>query len=217
VPLTKMSCVPSAVDIDKYQQARDRQWFEQEFGLASNDFVIGVVAQLIPRKGHRYLFDVLPELLQSHPNIKVVMFGQGPLQQEICQRIESSGLRFKVKLVGFREDIPRIMPNLDLLVHPAEKEGLGVSLLQAAAAGVPLVASAAGGIPEIVRHGMTGLLFPIKDTKSLANSIDFMIRQPEQRQQMADSAKELVKVAFSIPAMVKGNLAIYERLLENRA
>ena len=75
-------------------------------------------------------------------------------------------------LVGFRSDLDRILPCLDLLVHPATMEGLGVSLLQAASAGVPILASRTGGIPEAVREGENGLLVRPGDSAALGAALD---------------------------------------------
>ncbi len=216
VPLAKLSCVPSAVNIEQYNQPRTRTWFEHEFGFKQQHHVIGVVAQLIPRKGHRYLLDVLPELIKTYPNIRVLFLGQGPSKEQLQQRVNEKGLSDIVQLAGFRDDLAQILPNLDLLVHPAEMEGLGVSLLQAAVAGVPIIATAAGGMPEIVRHGMTGLLVPPKNTALLKQAIDTMLAKPQQAKSMASSARELVQVAFSIPAMVQGNFAVYQQLLAQK-
>jgi glycosyltransferase involved in cell wall biosynthesis len=80
-----------------------------------------------------------------------VFFGKGPLAGLLQERVDAEGLADHVRLAGFRDDLTEVLPCLDLLVHPATMEGLGVSLLQASAAGVPIVASRAGGIPEAVR------------------------------------------------------------------
>ncbi|MEN8212731.1 MAG: glycosyltransferase family 4 protein [Pseudomonadota bacterium] len=213
IPLKKLACVPSAVDCDQYVPGADRPWFHQEFDLTDQDIVIGVVAQLIVRKGHRYLLDALPQLFRKHPHLKVLFFGRGPLQENLQEQINAAGWQERVRLVGFRDDLERVMSNLDLLVHPAEMEGLGVSLLQAAASGVPIVASAVGGIPEIVRHGMTGLLVAPADVGALESAIDQLLNQPQKAGKMAAAARQLVEVAFSVPAMVQGNLAVYQQLL----
>jgi glycosyltransferase involved in cell wall biosynthesis len=216
VPLHKIASVPSAVDCEVFTPAGDRAWFHQEFDLNDEDIVIGVVAQLITRKGHRYLLDALPRLFKKYPHIKVLFFGRGPLQETLQEKIDAAGWRESVRFPGFRYDMQRVMPNFDLLVHPAEMEGLGVALLQAAASGVPIVASAVGGIPEIVRHGMTGLLVAPADAEALESAIDRLLTQPEKAREMAAAARKHVEVSFSVPAMVQGNLAIYQRLLARK-
>ncbi len=216
VPAEKIACVPSAVDCEQYTPSRDRAWFEREFDLTDQDIVIGVVAQLIARKGHRYLLAALPRLFHKHPHLKVLIFGRGQLQESLQRQIDAAGWRQRVRMLGFRQDMDKVMPNLDLLVHPAEMEGLGVSLLQAAASGVPIVASAVGGIPEIVHHGVTGLLVTPADAEALESAVDQMLEQPQRAEKMAVAARQLVKVTFSVPAMVQGNLAIYQRLLARK-
>jgi glycosyltransferase involved in cell wall biosynthesis len=116
--------------------------------LSGDVLLVGVVAQLIERKGHRFLLDALPALIAARPNLQLVFFGKGPLAGLLQERIDGEGLADHVRLAGFRDDLTDLLPCLDLLVHPATMEGLGVSLLQASAAGVPIVASRAGGIPE---------------------------------------------------------------------
>ena len=64
--------IRSAVDVDAMKQQPDCDAFRRDFGLDEGDFVIGVIAQLIPRKGHKYLFDVLPKLRDDHPNLRVI-------------------------------------------------------------------------------------------------------------------------------------------------
>lgn len=213
VPPDKVVCVHSAVDAERYRPGGDRAWFDREFGLAADDQAVGMVAQLIPRKGHRYLLNVVPRILQSCPNARFLLFGKGPLEAELRERIAAAGLQDQVRLAGFRDDLDRILPCLDLLVHPAEMEGLGVSLLQAAASGVPLVGTAAGGIPEIVRDGQTGLLIPPADEAALADAVIVLLRDRERARAMGRAGRDLVEREFSIPAMVEGNMEVYQALL----
>jgi glycosyltransferase involved in cell wall biosynthesis len=160
VPETKLTCVPSAVDTAQYRPGREElPWFRAEFGLDEGALTIGMAAQFIERKGHATLLDALPAVFERHPQVRVLLFGQGPLWSAMSSRIEGDEvLREHVQLVGFRRDLHRVLPCLDVLAHPAHMEGLGVALLQAAACGVPIVGGRRGGIPEIIRPGVTGEL-----------------------------------------------------------
>jgi glycosyltransferase involved in cell wall biosynthesis len=177
--------------------------------------VIGMVAQLIPRKGHRHLLAALPAVFARHPDAQVVLLGRGPLLEALHAAIDAHGWQGRVRLLGFRDDLPRLLPCLDLLVHPAEREGLGVSLLQAAACGVPIVASAAGGMPEAVRDN--GLLVPPGDVPALASAMTGLLDDPARRTQMGLAGRRLMEQAFSVAAMVAGNVAVYHRLLAQPA
>ncbi|MCK6387114.1 MAG: glycosyltransferase [Zoogloea sp.] len=209
----KVSCVRSAVDATPYLVPVDRAAFCAEFGLPPDALVAGVVAQLIPRKGHRYLLAALPALLARHPALKVLIFGQGPLEAELRAEVEAAGLAGAVRFTGFRHDLPRWLGGLDMLIHPADMEGLGVSLLQASAAAVPIVTSRAGGLPEAVQDGVTGILCPPGDVTALAAAIDRLAGDAALRARFGAAGRARILAEFSIDAMVDGNLRIYRQVL----
>ncbi|MEO8407840.1 MAG: glycosyltransferase, partial [Oxalobacteraceae bacterium] len=163
----RVSCVRSAVDATPYLATVERRAFLREFDLPAGAIVIGMVAQLIPRKGHRYLIEAVDRLRADYPDLRVLLFGKGALQAELEAAIAQRGLTGIIRLAGFRADLPQWLGGLDMLAHPAEMEGLGVSLLQASAAAVPIVTSRAGGLPEAVADGVTGLLTAPGDVAAL--------------------------------------------------
>jgi glycosyltransferase involved in cell wall biosynthesis len=189
----------------------------QRFDLQPEHFVIGVVAQLIERKGHRFLIEALPTVLRQHPNVRVLFFGQGAESARLQQQIDTVGLTAQVKLTGFHKDLMHWLGALDLLVHPALMEGLGVSLLQASSQGIPIIASRAGGIPEAVRDGLNGLLVPPADVTALTEALLKLIPDAALRAQMGAAGKKLVAEEFSVAKMVEGNLAVYRSLLGSTA
>jgi glycosyltransferase involved in cell wall biosynthesis len=213
LPEHKLRIVHSAVAAGRYARPRDPARCRRELGLADDTPAIGVIAQLIERKGHRVLLDALPRLLAAHPRLKVFCFGKGPLAGALQEEIDARGLAAQVRLMGFREDLAGLLPCLDIVVHPALMEGLGVSLLQAAAAGVPIVASAVGGIPEAVHDGVNGRLVPPNDPIGLAAAVDELLGDAGLRARLGAGGQALVREAFSVEAMVDGNLAVYRELL----
>jgi glycosyltransferase involved in cell wall biosynthesis len=213
----RVNCVRSAVDATPYLAAVDRAAFRAAFGLPSGGPVIGVIAQLIPRKGHRYLLDAMPALLAAVPDLQVLFFGRGPLEAGLRQEIFVRGFEASVHLAGFRDDLARWLGGLDLLVHPADMEGLGVSLLQAAAAGVPIVTTRAGGLPEAVADGVSGILVPPGDVPALTEAVRRLLCDEALRRRMGEAGRARILAEFSIDAMVEGNLAVYRQVLEGRS
>ena len=218
VPAAKLHCVLSAVDTQQYQPNRQHlDWFRNTFQIAPDELVIGMVAQFIRRKGHETLLDALPAVFAQHPRTKVILFGQGPIRDEIQARVHASPeLAARVQLPGFRRDLNQILPCLNILAHPAFMEGLGVSLLQAAACGVPIVGGRAGGIPEIVQPGLNGELIEPGDVAALAAALNTLLGSADLRQRYGKAGREWVQTRFSIEAMVQGNLAVYNRTLKIR-
>lgn len=213
LPAAKLRCVPDAVEITPRVMHPERAWFHQAFDIPDQAPTLGVVAQLIERKGHAVLLEAMPKILEVFPKARVFFFGKGPLDEALRLAIRQQGLEHQVILAGFRKDLDRILPCLDLVVHPAHREGMGVSLLQASLAEVPIVATAVGGIPEAVKDGLTGLLVPPKDPKRLADAIIELLKDPERRRALGQAGRQWVENGFSANRMVEGNLAVYRELL----
>jgi glycosyltransferase involved in cell wall biosynthesis len=209
----RIACIPSAIDVAGYDTACERAWFRAEFALEEEAPVLGVVAQLIPRKGHTVLFEALARLLPDHPRLKVLLFGQGPMEEELRRAAARLGLERNVQFAGFRADLPRILPCLSALVHPAWMEGLGVSLLEAAACGVPIVASRAGGMPEIVQDGVNGFLIEPGDSAGLAERLGRLLEDPALAVGMGRAGRLRVLERFAVERMVEGNYALYREIL----
>lgn len=220
ISAAKLVCVPSAVDTRLYapcgnDRQGERAWFLHEFGLTAEHIPVGMAAQFIERKGHKFLVEAAVMLVAEFPGLRFLLFGKGALENEIRRLVQAKGLHEYFIFAGFREDLWRILPHLAILVHPALMEGLGVSLLQAASCGVPIVACRAGGIPEVVQHGTTGLLVTPGDVNELAQAVKALIQQPEMRLKMGRAGREFVCEEFSIERMVRGNLMVYEDVLKN--
>lgn len=209
----QVQCIHSVVRAENYQAPRDRDWFSREFGIPADALVIGVIAQLIPRKGHRYLLEIAPDLLTHFPNLRIVFFGQGPLQEELSTYISNHNLTGSVLFGGFRRDMPQILPNLDLVVHPALMEGLGVSLLQAAAAGVPIVGARAGGIPEIVHDGVNGYLVEPGNSLELQKTITELLDNQASIHQFGIAGRDIVHAHFAVGIMVSQYASLYNGLV----
>lgn len=208
----QVTCIHSVVKLENYQVARDREWFRQQFDVAVDAPVIGVIAQLIPRKGQRYLLEITHRLREQFPKLRILFFGQGPLREELEGFIAERNLGNVVTLAGFRDDMPNILPCLDLVVHPALMEGLGVSLLQAAAAGVPIVGARAGGIPEVVRDGINGLLVEPGNTEQLLSAVVRVLAEQGLGQQFGQAGRDLVLQKFSVESMVEAYWKLYSDL-----
>ena len=213
LPEEKLVCVRSAVDFQAYQTACDDQRFRQAFDLEESDLVLAMVAQLIPRKGHRVMLQAMLRLQETIPRVKLLIFGRGPLQQELAQSIREMGLQEQVNLVGFYEDLPSILPCFDLLAHPALMEGLGIALLQAASAGLPVVAVNAGGMPEAVEDGVTGRLVEAGSVDELTAALEQLLADKELRLRMGQAGREKMRREFSVEIMVEGNLRVYREVL----
>lgn len=213
LPPEKLRVVRSAIDCGGFEQPCKGAHIRARFGVPDQSRLLGVVAQLIPRKGHRFLIEALPALIREFPDLRVAFFGKGPEEAALRVLVNAAGLGDRVVFAGFREDLSEILPCLDLLVHPALMEGLGVSLLQAACAGLPVVGSAVGGIPEAVHDGVNGLLVPPGDAAALGAAIHQLLANPALTSRLGEGGRALMREMFSVEQMVQGNLSVYREVL----
>lgn len=217
LPRGRVFHVPSAVD-SRAGVGRDeaRRRLLDALGLPAHCVLAGVVAQLIPRKGHDWLLDCMPALRARVPGLVVLCFGRGPLAPGLAARIEAEGLGADFRLLGFRDDLAELLPGLDLLVHPAWREGLGVAVLEALAAGVPVVASACGGIVDVVRDDVDGLLVAAGDRPALTAAIERLCAEPGLRARLGAAGRASVAERFSTEAMIGAHLNVYRHVLAGR-
>jgi glycosyltransferase involved in cell wall biosynthesis len=208
----RIAVIRSAVDSDAFAALPDHSKFRKEFGIDDGVLTIATAGQLIPRKGHRYLLQAVADLVHSHPPFRVVVFGEGYLNNQLRAQAASLGLGGVVQFAGFRDDLDDFIACFDLLVHPASAEGLGVAVLKAAAAGLPVVGFNAGGLNEAVEHGKTGLLVEAEDIDALRGAIATLIDDEPMRRQMGAAGKERMRQSFSIAAMADQHVALYESL-----
>ena len=216
LPRERLALIHSAVDAHRCAPDWTRARFRREFGLADGQPVIAVVAQLIARKGHRYLLPVVADLRDAFPDLRVLCFGSGALDHELRQAVERAGLQSVLEFAGVRTDLTSFLGHVDLVLHPALREGLGVALLEAQAAGVPVVAFRAGGVGEVVVDGQTGRLVTTGDTKAMAEAVRALLVDKASRDRMAAAARQWIAKEFTVGNMVRENLRVYREVLEER-
>jgi glycosyltransferase involved in cell wall biosynthesis len=176
---------------------------------------VGMVARLAPQKGHRVLFDALPSIRATIPNVHVRLVGHEELSTtaDLMAYALQKEIANLVDFEGFRADIPRVMADLDVFVLPSLWEGFGLVLLEAMAAGRPVVASAVGPIPEIVVDGLTGLLVPPGDPAALAEAVIRLLRDPDLAAAYGRAGRARVERELRVDTMVAHTEALYEELL----
>ncbi|MEZ5562263.1 MAG: glycosyltransferase family 4 protein [Gammaproteobacteria bacterium] len=213
VPPAKLATIRSSVTAADCAPVWPRERFLAEFGIEPGQRTVAIVAQLIPRKGHALFLKAWPLIRDQCPDARLLIFGTGPLEAELKSRTGWGGT---TSFCGFRPDLREFLGHIDLLVHPALHEGLGVSLLEAQAAGVAIVAFAAGGIPEVVAADETGLLVPPGDTAALAAAVIRLLGDPNLRQAFGAAGRHRVQSRFGSLQMVDSYLALYRKLLAGK-
>jgi glycosyltransferase involved in cell wall biosynthesis len=182
-------------------------------GRESKGWLIGTVARLVPQKALHVMLEAYAAYRKraSLPS-RLVIVGQGPLEQELKAFAARLGLGGKVVWAGFREDIPTVMTALDLFALSSIYEGFGLVLIEAMSARKPVVASAVSAIPEVVADGRTGVLVPPRDAGRIAEA--FLRFETESlREDYGRAGHERALEHFTLDKMVGRTSEIYARCL----
>jgi glycosyltransferase involved in cell wall biosynthesis len=217
VSAQRITLIRSAVDAALVEPNWSRERLAREFQLDPGQLLVGCIAQLIPRKGHDILIRAWREVAAACPAARLLLFGQGPLERRLRRAVRTAGVAGSVVFAGFREDLGDFLGRLDLVVHPALEEGLGLAVLEAQAAGVPVVAFRAGGVPEIVADGRSGYLVAAGDAPALAIAMTELLQNADRRRAFAEYAWQFAAREARVADMIAAHLTLYRRLLETPA
>ena len=209
---SKLSVVHSGIDTTKFDAAKKGK-LRKELDLSSSTKIIASIAAIAPHKDYYTFVNAAAIIKRRHPDILfLIIGGDGGEQANIEAYIQSKELSHTIKLLGFRKDIPVILPDIDVLLYTSKEEGLGTTLLDVLACGVPIVATNAGGIPEIIQHQKNGLLAPVGDAQKLANAVSTILCEANLAKDYVAEGKERVKV-FSKEMTALKTLVIYKKIL----
>ena len=213
--------VYSGMNLDKFYYSREkinRRKKLAEIGINSDCFIIGNVATLEPRKGHKFLIDAFKKVSEKHKNksIKLIIISDGYERENLVNYVNKLNLKEKVIFTGYREDIEELMAIMDIFVLTSLREGLPRVLVQAAAVGMPLIAFNVDGVPEIIQNNYNGFLIKPKDVEELAGRITRYINNRALISLHGQRGREFVKGKWSIEDMVNKIDEIYQKLIKEK-
>ena len=206
----KLLTIYTGVDTNKFKPQKEKS-LKKELNLNNETIIIGIVAVLREAKRHK---DLIEAISQIHGDIKLIIVGSGPQEENIKKIIDTKNLKDKVIMLGHREDIKDLLPSFDIFVLPSNMEALGTSLLEASSCGIPCIGSKVGGIPECIIDNETGFLFENQNVKELKEKLEKLIFNKDLRIRFGKSARELIEKNFSVSSMVKKTEDLYESLVK---
>jgi glycosyltransferase involved in cell wall biosynthesis len=212
----KMIVIPNGFDLDILRpDPQARLQVRQELGIAPEDFVIGLVGRFHPQKDHATFILAARHLRAKRPQTCFVLCGDGVDgdNSALTAPIEAAGLRAAFRLLGRRDDIPRLTAAFDLATSSSCcGEGFSNTVGEAMACGVPCVATDVGDSAIII--GDSGLVVPPGAPEAFAAACEkIALLTPAQRSQWGERARRRVEERFSIRAVVASYQNLYLELL----
>jgi glycosyltransferase involved in cell wall biosynthesis len=184
------------------------------YGVEREDeVVIANVSNMIPVKNHALLLDATRRLLARGLSVRTVVYGDGPLREELERSAGASPLDGRVRFMGRDPGAPAAIAAADVFCFTSRSEGCPNVLLEAAAAGLPAVTTDVGGASEIVVEGETGHVVPSDDPAALAAALEGLVQDRERRARMGAAARARIEREFTPQRSVAALVAAYDSAL----
>jgi glycosyltransferase involved in cell wall biosynthesis len=187
----------------------ERAAIRAEIGLEPEDLVLIQVARLDYLKDHATAIRTIERVAGRCPRARLVLVGDGPERGAIEDLVRQRAMGENVRLLGQRDDVPRLLAAADIVLLTSISEGIPLTLIEAMAAGRPVVSTRVGGVAEVVADGQTGLLAPAGDAAALAEHVLRLAVDPGRRDRLARSGRQRAGDLFSEGRMHEGYRQIY--------
>ena len=140
-------------------------------GLLPDDFIVLCTGELNKNKNQEQLIKSADRLIDKIPNLKILLAGNGPNEQNLLSLIDGLNLKDTVKLLGYRTDLENIIPAVDVVASFSKREGLGLNIIEGMLCGKPIIATYNRGHSELIDNNVNGFLVPIGDVEKTAEKI----------------------------------------------
>lgn len=218
----KVTVIPNAVDVNAFQLAgKPSPDLLEKYGLTGKT-VIGFIGSFYAYEGLDLLLDALPELLLARPDIRVLLVGGGPQENNLKNQAQALGIAEKVVFVGRvpHSEVSRYYDLIDILAYPRHPMRLTelvtpLKPLEAMAQGQIFVASDVGGHKELIRHGETGMLFTAGNSNALAAAILDLLDRKTSWQLVRDAGRRFVESERNWTNSVNNYVGPYLKLQGN--
>lgn len=218
MPEERVHRVYNGIDLARHTASsalRDTGLFRR-LGLREGVIVIGTICRLSPVKGCKFLIEAFRGLVSRGYDAQLLIVGEGPEEENLKKQASATGCGDRIFFDQGGEALERYLSLLDIYCIPSVDEGFGLSLVEAMASGRACVASNVGGLAEIISDAEDGILFESGNTKSLADSLELLVRDEPLRKRLASAARDKAFRRFSIEDSVAGTVKVYEKVASNK-
>lgn len=217
----KIGCNPSRILVHFSGLNVNKFMFKLHSPSPDGKVRIVTTGRLVEKKGIEYVICALAQLVKQYPNLEYNIIGDGPLQLQLEQLIQSLNLTHIVHLLGWKDE-QEIIEQLDqshIFIAPSitaedGNQDAPINVLkEAMAMGLPVVSTYHGGIPELVQEGVSGLLVSERDVNALAEKMEYLINHPERWTEMGQAGRAYVETHFDLDQLNDRLVEIYQQVL----
>ncbi|MFQ5423594.1 MAG: glycosyltransferase [Phycisphaerae bacterium] len=204
VPAGRIVVIPNGIDLARYPGPPQRTAARRRLGLEDRRVAVALVANLRREKRHDVFIQAAAALASHQPDLRFLIIGEGAECDAVADAAAASGLdRDTLRLLGPRDDVPELLPGVDIACLCSEVECFPMTMLEAAASGCAFIGPDVGGVGEFVDHGRTGLIIQPADAVSLADAIGTLAGDAGLRGRLAAAARQTVLRGYDIDATAR--------------
>jgi glycosyltransferase involved in cell wall biosynthesis len=214
--------IHNAVDLESFKPDTSRRAeIRRTLELGETQPVVGIVGQLTPRKGQLELIEAFAAVSKEIKDAVLLITGSALFNRDedyaaqLERAVESLGIAARVRFLRARDDIPKLMQGLDLLVVNSHQEPFALTVLEGLSSGTAVLATSVGGTPEMVRHGANGWLVKAHDHEGLVKGMLTLLRDERLRQQLGCEGRREAIARFSIKRFLSEMEQLYVSLPGN--
>jgi glycosyltransferase involved in cell wall biosynthesis len=211
----KITIVPLGLELEHFRNGAPGR-LRADLDLPPTARLVGIVGRLVPIKNHRLLLEAARLLKPRHPDLVIVVVGDGELWDDLQRLTAEQGLTETVLFTGWRHDLPEVYADLDVVVCCSRNEGTPVSLIEAGAAARPVVGTDVGGVRDIVEDGVNGFLVPGDDPPQLASAIERILSDADLAHRLGEAGRRSAFGRHGAERMAADLVTLYESLLGAR-
>ncbi len=211
----KISAIPNGLNCEGFDQSAAMTRSELFPAYQENNFVFVMVGRLAPVKNHVRVLHAMVKLKAVEPNVRLVIAGKGPVENQLKILIDELDLTSNVELLGYRKDIPSLLKVVDAYLMPSAREGLPMALMEAMVSSVPVVTSDKAGMRELVPDESLGYLVDPDSIDSIYQGMLKAVRDtPESKQQKIKNARQRILEKYSNGVMMEKYEKLYRDILK---
>ena len=204
----KITVIPYGFEEEKFRvDHRDVETVRRELGLPGR-FSIGTFARLYHDKGHRYLLKAMPSIVRAHPEVLLLLAGEGAERSALESQVDNLRLRDHVRFLGWRKDRLALMAAVDLVVQPTLQEAFSQAMIEPLWLGRPLVMTDVSGARDVLEDGVNAVVLPPADTAALRDALLRLAADADLRIRLGHAAKN-VRKRLSVTSIVPFYEAVY--------
>ncbi len=213
-PIEKTKMIRRGIPQFNFNQLQSRTAIANEFEFDVSNKILIHIGQFSPEKNHRFLIESFIQIQQQYSNVKLILIGEGKLNNEIRELVKSKGMEKNIFFAGHRNEVQRMLAGSDLFVLTSNIEGVPGVVLEAGMQSIPTLAINVGGVGEVVIENKTGVLLAEHNVTLFSNAAIALIQNESLRKELGTNVYKFVMENYSLNSCSVQFEKLYKQILE---